>query len=205
MIGLLIKDLYAVKKQLRIVLLISLIYFAVSVYSKNLGMFTGIAVMYSILLPITSMAIDEQCKWDRYALAMPLSRTAIVLSKYVLALLLNLGISLVVCALLMLAGPYGFGAYEELLPMMFTISAGAMAVIAVMLPLLYKFGVEKARLIMIIIFLIPFLLSVVASNLQVEIPLELLEKYVYLLPAAAYGLVLVSLWVSVLIYRRKEF
>ena len=205
MIGLLIKDLFAVKRQLRIVVLITVIYFAVSVYSNNLGMFTGVAMIYSIMLPITSMAEDEQCKWDRYAVALPLSRATIVLSKYVMAVLLNIVISLVVGAVLVLVAPYGSGAYGEVLPLVCSVSAGGMAVIAVLLPLLYKYGVEKARLIMIIVFLIPFLLIVVSSSFESEAPLAWLQEYVYLLPAAALGLVLLSFLISIRIYRGKEF
>lgn len=205
MIGLLIKDLYTLKRQLRIVVLISVIYFAVAVLSKNLGMFTGIAMMYAIVLPITSMAYDEQCKWDRYALATPLSRTTIVLSKYVLGVLLNIVGVLLVCAAHLTGARFGLSVDGELLPTVFGMSTGALAVMSVILPLMYKFGVEKARLIMVIVFLVPFLLVMAASRFQLELSLDLVKQYVYLLPVAVIGMILVSLYCSIRIYKGKEF
>ena len=90
MIGLLIKDLYTLKRQLRIVVLISVIYFAVAVLSKNLGMFTGIAMMCAIVLPITQWLTMNNANGIGMPWPRPLSRTTIVLSKYVLGVLLNI-------------------------------------------------------------------------------------------------------------------
>ena len=94
--GLLIKDLYALKKQGKVMAILIIFYLAFSIATKNLGLFSSVSISLSILLPITSMSLDEykngilmqfQCRIKK----------SIVLSKYILGLGLNITITIIVC------------------------------------------------------------------------------------------------------------
>ena len=82
MSGLILKDLYTLVKQLKIMLLMLLLFACV----PNLSM-ASFAVLYAAMLPVTAMAYDERSKWNELAVMMPYSPTAIVASKYLFGLI----------------------------------------------------------------------------------------------------------------------
>ena len=143
MIGLLIKDLFALKKQWRVLSVITIIYFVFSVASENLGMFSTVSIMYAVILPVTAMAYDEQCRWDKYALSMPLSRSKIVLSKYLLGILLNLGVCILVCLANLVFVYFWDYDLKDVMATAVGISGAGLVILAVMLPILYQFGVRR--------------------------------------------------------------
>ena len=87
MTGLILKDLLNLKKQGKVYLILIIFYFAIGLVNENSSMFASMMTMVAVLIPITAMAYDERCKWDRYALTMPVSRKDMVMSKYLLGLI----------------------------------------------------------------------------------------------------------------------
>ena len=205
MIGLLINDLFSLKKQWRVLSVITIIYFVFSVASENLGMFSTVSIMYAVILPVTAMAYDEQCRWDKYALSMQLSRSKIVLSKYRIGILLNLGVCILVCLANLVFVYFWDYDLKDVMATAVGISGAGLVILAVMLPILYQFGVEKARLIMVIIFLAPSLLIIMLPNFELTPSPELLSMLPYVLPLLIVGMLLLSIFVSIRIYQRKEF
>ena len=77
--GLFIKDVYTLTKQLKLFLVLLLVF---ALWPGG-GMVT-FAVIYARLLPMTAMAYDEQSKWNQLAAMMPYTTFQLVFSKYVL-------------------------------------------------------------------------------------------------------------------------
>ena len=48
------------------------------------------AMMMAVMMPLTSIAYDERCKWDRYAAMLPYRIGQLVWSKYLLSYLYTL-------------------------------------------------------------------------------------------------------------------
>jgi len=84
--GLLLKDLYVLMRQMKIFLVMIVIFALVPG-----GSMTVFAVVYAGMMPYTALAYDERCKWDVLAGMMPYTKRQIVLSKYVLGYLFVLG------------------------------------------------------------------------------------------------------------------
>ena len=84
----------------------------------------------------------------------------------------------------------------------------ALLYLSILIPLVYKFGVEKSRLLTIVVLAIPSKLAIVLSKAGVSIPLlnEIIPAIV-----VAIGLVfvvcvmLISYIISVRIYMKKDF
>lgn len=209
MTGLILKDLYTLKKQWKMIALIAFVFIIFSFLSNDMTTFLSLTTVYVILLPLTSMAYDEQSKWDRYALAMPLSAQIIVLSKYVFAFLISL-IQLIVALSvgLLLASQAGLE-FKDTIVSVVVSSGVSLLMLAIILPLLYKFGVEKARLIMVMVFIIPALLAMLAVRMDLAISLEFLDNMDVLLPillaCALVIIIILSILISVRIYQKKEF
>ena len=82
--GLMIKDILNLRKNFKTTLLV-IGFFAIYAYtSNNPSYMIAMVTLILSMMPLTSMAYDDMSKWDRYALAMPISKKDIVLSKYIL-------------------------------------------------------------------------------------------------------------------------
>ena len=146
MSALLLKDYYVIFRQMRIFLLLILVFSCIP------GTFySTFAVVYASMLPYTALAYDERSKWDQLAAMMPYSARDIVTEKYVFGWIAALG-TLALTLVLRLVSQYllhlGEGASAEMLLMAFF---GSLIAMAVTLPLMFRFGVEKGRLAMLLL------------------------------------------------------
>ncbi|MCI5842147.1 MAG: ABC-2 transporter permease [Clostridiales bacterium] len=149
MIGLVCKDLLCLRKSATSYLFVVVIYgllTVVGVWDSTI-LATVMAVLVS-MLPYSCFSYDNMAKWELYGLALPLRRSQIVLARY-LTVLLALAFSAVLCCL--------FGGVTAALGQMedwglylsSAIGALGFSVLlnAILLPLLYRFGAERARIL----------------------------------------------------------
>ena len=205
MLGLLYKDFCNLKKQLRIVLLFVFLYGIYAVSADMPTIMGSLIIVFSIMMPITSMSYDESYQWNRYALSTPVTRKKLVLSKYVLGFLVALGglgcsllFSWLVCRItgdvLGLETFVTFGLFLEMgvLFLSFTI------------PVMFRYGVEKGRLFYYFIIGSFCALSVTVANIS-ELAGKVSAVPVFVLPIAVIILFILSWLLSIRIYERKEF
>lgn len=149
MTGLILKDFLILRKTLRSYLLILVVYAAVAFSGFWSGSFVGAFIMVMVaMLPMNVFAYDKQCNWDVYGLALPVGRTKTVAARYACVLLLCLAsavFSAVLGVVLSLMDRMEEGLGEYLVTCAVVLVVG-MLVNSVMLPLLYKFGSERARI-----------------------------------------------------------
>lgn len=158
--ALLIKDFHVLLKQLGILLIIMFVCF--TIFSASIVAF---ALFYVAVLPITALAYDERSRWDELASMMPYSVGQLVGSKYLLGLVLVLGLSalsLLVRAFVFGAGPMALfhdmtAVIGEMVLSTLTIACLALLVMAVLLPFMFRFGAEKGRfafIVMVLVFVV---------------------------------------------------
>jgi ABC-2 type transport system permease protein len=209
--GLIIKDLIALKKQVKIFLILAAFYIVFSIVTKNTGMFGAMVILLCVMMPITTMSFDEHYKWDRYALSLPISRKTLVISKYVLGILLDLAAIVIVAPTSIVIGSVvGEMEINESLVASLAIGGVALLFLSIILPIIFKFGVEKGRMLMMTIFFVPAILVMLISSLGIALPnklmLEKLTIYLpFVLPVMVIGVLLISIYISIGIYTRKEF
>lgn len=148
MSGLILKDLLILRKSLRSYLFILLIYAGIAFSGVWSADIVGVLlVVMVVMLPMNVFAYDKQAKWDTYGLALPVGRTKTVAARYLCVLLLcllSVGLTAILGVML-----YAAGRVEE--PVEFLVSCSVMGLMsvlvnAIMLPFLYKFGPERARM-----------------------------------------------------------
>lgn len=148
MTGLILKDFLILRKTLRSYLFMLVVYVGIAFTGVWSADIVGVLmVVMVVMLPMNVFAYDKQAKWDTYGLALPVGRTKTVAARYVCVLLLcllSVGLTAILGMML-----YAAGRVEE--PVEFLVSCsvtGLMAVLvnAIMLPFLYKFGPERARM-----------------------------------------------------------
>ncbi len=148
MTGLILKDFLILRKTLRSYLFMLVVYVGIAFTGVWSADIVGVLmVVMVVMLPMNVFAYDKQAKWDTYGLALPVGRTKTVAARYLCVLLLcllSVGLTAILGVML-----YAAGRVEE--PVEFLVSCsvtGLMAVLvnAIMLPFLYKFGPERARM-----------------------------------------------------------
>lgn len=154
--GLLMKDLLNLKQTIRVWALLLALFIVIGFAQQSPVYISSMLTVMVLLLPVNALAYDENCKWDAYALTMPVTRRDLALSKYLLALAGAGAMALLsaVCALMMGATP------DEVLSTIGLLLAAGLCMISIMLPLLFRFGVQKGRMVMIVVVLLPVALTV---------------------------------------------
>lgn len=187
--GLLIKDCYVLFREARVFLLIVVIF----CFIRN-PCTQGFAIMYASMLPFTTMGYDEQSKWDYLAEMMPYSRRDMVLSKYIIGILATLAVAVLQtfsALVLQVFSPDGL-LNEHLSSIVIYICCGLL-LMAVDLPVLFKLGSEKGRMVYLLITVL-CAVGVVAS-VSTDFFLWHLPSAVY--PIAGVLLVIIGQMVSV--------
>ena len=210
MTGLILKDFLILRKTLRSYLFIMIVYAAIAFSGVWTADIVGVLmVVVLMMLPMNIFAYDKQCQWDTYGLALPVGRTKTVAARYLCVLLLC--VCSVALTAVLGAALYAAGRVEEPVEFMVTCSVmGLMSVLvnAIMLPFLYKFGPERARMMFfgimggVVLLIVAFLFPL--GGLTWLKSLELTEPtfgQATIVPAAAALAGLVLLAVSFLLSR----
>lgn len=184
-----------------------IIFFACVFIPQGNSFVFGIIIMMFAMMVVTTISYDDLAKWDTYALTMPVTRKEIVTSKYLIMAILNvLGaiLALVVGILGTLIMRQSFDL--EILAITGVIFLIAFIFGSVIIPLIYKFGTEKARLMLILCALIPTALILLVEQMNVPLP-NTANPWVYLILLVGLTIVglIVSFIISLRIYEKKEF
>lgn len=139
--GLLLKDIYTLTKQMKIFLIIIIVWSCLPGFSAS-----SFAIIYAAMLPLTALAYDERSKWNSLAAMMPYTERSIVFSKYVLGY-----ISVVCAAFLSILAQFVISLFkkvsfepESYISIIIAICI-ALIIQSINLPVMFKLGVEKGR------------------------------------------------------------
>ncbi|WP_319755844.1 ABC-2 transporter permease [uncultured Sphaerochaeta sp.] len=198
---LMLKDWYVLKKRSGITLFI-ILFFAVFAGLQGGFLYTAMCTMMMIMLTLTTFAYDQSDGWEAYVSALPVSRKAVVQSKYLFGLLTVAG-----SILLVLASTVVFKGFEV------EILLNALAVqfflglffLSLNYPLILKFGFEKSRVWYILItFLIVGAGSALTTVASKAAP-QNTASVTLIAGILVFSLLVISYFISLRIINRKEF
>lgn len=209
MLGFIKKDLLLVKANLRS-LLVVFVMFVILSFQGSFDLNFIIPFM-AVMLFISTFSYDDFNKWNTYACSLPAGRRNVVLGKYLASFILALLSSLVGVVLSIL-----LGITKNNLDMMSILTnlagtlCGVILIIAVLYPLIFKFGSEKGRIFMfVVVFLIFAVGGLLANFVDMNAFMNLvhyIDTYWYVL-VPILGILFVggSYLLSKRIYLKKEF
>ncbi len=187
MIGLITKDFLVMRKALKSYVLLMGIYIILAYLDFfDYSFIITFIQMVLAVMPISAFAYDEQAKWDRYAMSLPLGRRGVVGARYlfVLALtLLTVAAGLAGTALLYLT--HQSDPLEMFVTLMVSTTIGLL-IPTILLPLSYKLGPERARPFLYAIVFIPTIAVVLLVKAGV-LDMSLLKGMDLLAPTALAG------------------
>ena len=138
--GLLLKDYYMTVKYCRMLILMVLIFAAVSAVSNSIFLISYPFIIAGVL-PVSLYAYDEKSGWCSYADAMPYSRAQQVSAKYISALVLICLVMLICTAGKAITG----NSFTEDFSLLVILCGIGLLSAASLLPFVLKFGSEKGR------------------------------------------------------------
>lgn len=149
MSGLIYKDLLCQMKSLKTFVAVFVVYGALAVSGLwDASILTTLMFVIVIMLPINNFAFDSAAKWEGFCLSLPVNRRQVVAARYLFTLLLTaaaLAVAFVVGLVVSLTGR--MESWAEFGVTAIAMTALALVMNGIMLPLLYRFGAERARLI----------------------------------------------------------
>ena len=144
--ALLVKDFLTLSRYLRMALLFVVIFACIPG-----GSMAAYAMVFAAMIPMTALAYDEQSKWPRLAAMMPYSSRQLVMSKYVLGYVMLGGAMLLsVISMVVITLVRGEALDPGALFSLVILACVAAMILAVTMPLIMHFGVEKGRLVMLV-------------------------------------------------------
>ena len=144
--GLLRKDLFMILKYGRTLLIMCVIFLAMSIVAEENFFFIVYPVLLGGVLPVTLLSYDERFGWNCYCDALPITRKQVVDERYLMSLLSFLALyvlTLLVQAIVLLPK----GRSEDLLELAGLLPCLGLIAPALMLPITLRWGVEKGRII----------------------------------------------------------
>lgn len=202
--GLLIKDFLNLKGFARSATAIVALYAIISIVSATVSIVTSLVMVFCAVLPMTSASLDEVSKWNACVQCMPVTRKQVVRSKYIMVLLIGLlatGLTMVMTLLTSFRAPVD---WADILLVNSLIFCVVVAVNALTLPAMYRFGVEKARIYIMVFFMLCMLPFILIMNNGGTLP-SLDNFPLFIIPLAVAALFGASYFASVKIYTAKEF
>lgn len=164
--GLLLKDWYQTVKYCRSYLVIVLVFLLLNFFSQEKF---GFMVIYPFLLcgmiPVTLLSYDTASHWESMSLTLPYSRGQIVSGKYVLCLCIQ-GVVLLLTALTQTVKMCMQGAFSLSALLLFLMPLIAISLIfpTLMLPVIFRVGVEKGRMLYLCFIGVTFALTGIATS-----------------------------------------
>lgn len=215
--ALLYKDFCVLKKVLRLYLLFFVLYGLMAVFNEDSGFLAGVLLVMAGMLPLTALASDEQGNFGRFGQVLPVSLRAMVGEKYLLGFICMAaggGVSLFLLVAIELLHSGGFTG-EMLAAQLLTVGVLVLAcgvLLAVMLPLGFWLGVEKARLAVVggavvLILLVGFVVEQGSRYFQLES--GFVQQHFALVAlcavAAVAALLAISYAAACRLYGKREF
>lgn len=201
--GLLLKDFYTLSKQMKIFLVMLVIFACMPGMSM-----APFAIIYSAMLPITALAYDERSKWDDLALMMPYSVKSLVISKYLLGY-----IAVVAATAISLAAQFVIALVQkatvasENIYIIFVMALIGTVLQALNLPLMFRIGVEKARILFFLIVAAVVAVGTIFADkigpMLSEINADIFVVY-GLIALAALVINIISICLSIVLYKKKR-
>lgn len=211
MIALLLKDFYTLRVQLYWTLGIVIIFTILSFFLGDGGILLVFAFLFTTIKSTTLFVYDEMSHWDRFANTMPVKRETIIFSKYAIITLLTVGVIVLIAPVVLVQNAFiAEHPTENMLSILCFLIAAGILINSITIPFFVKFGSQKGRLILIAIMFIPLFtfgyLSDYVNRLIASLPSEeTVELITYFSPLFSCVIFVISYFITVKIYKGKEF
>lgn len=212
--SLVLKDLFNIGHNAKSMLFILVVFAAALIPFSGVESYIFVCAILCSMMIVTTFSFDDNSKWTRYAVIMPISKKELVAGKFiVLAIFCAIGslFGLIVGFIgglitnkivLDLAG-IGKLLFLALVAWVISLIFGSMSI-----PLVFKFGAEKGRVLLLVSFLIPSGIGFGIYQLLAALGIVLTDQIIFVLlccsPLLALAWCSVMYQISYRIFKKQE-
>lgn len=208
MLGLILKDFIQMKRILKTLAGLMVLYMILALQQDSSELLITLGVVVCIIICINTLSMDERGKWNEYALTLPFTRSQLVISKYIMTCIM----ALIMALMAMIVEFFLSGELLAILETGVAAAVSSLLGVALVLPFLYKFGIERGRYVLMIVVMAPFVLAVVlqrtGANMSASFWSDLAQKIEHapwILVVAIILMFACSMMISILICKKKEY
>ncbi len=202
--GLIFKDFLILIKQLKPQIVIILIIVLLAAIGANTAFSLAFVYAMTAMLPVTLFELDESYKWNVTMLSMPYTGSMYVTAKYIVGIVL-----LLLCSVLFFAAL----CINQLIHPPFILSecvsssaapaAGTILMQAIILPFIFRLGVEKGRFVYAVFLAAFFAIPMLIMKSDIAFPYIIASHSVLFFVGSAVLYVL-SWLISKFLYEKRE-
>ncbi len=208
--GLIIKDLMVLRKQSCAQFLIVGIYLVFALISGDFTIVSVILPLCFSMLTVSSLAYDEQVNWSGYCAALPIKRSTVVISRYVLSFISSL-VGFAASVTISFVTYLVHGRFD-VLSVILSLAGVFVGLVYIdfLVPMMIKLGVEKSRFIMLISTGVFVVTCIYLGNLfnestqDIIVSRTLIKLMPILLIVGIIVLTALSVLLSIRLYKKKE-
>ena len=205
--GLILKDIYNLNSTWKVLVALAAFYTVFGLMTDNGQFMVTMIILVCAMQFISTFSYDKISGFETYALTLCVTRRDIVKARYAavaIMLLTSIGLSAVFSIVMFVLGAFDGSIGDQLLSVSVVVSIGILFD-AILLPLIYKFGVEKSRIMMFAVCLLPAAVVWGALKLGLVITEQMVKAFATALPFAAVLLFVLSYFISQQMYAKREF
>lgn len=189
--SLILKDLYNIGHNAKSMLLILL------VFAIGLIMVSGVesyiissGVLCSMMI-VTTFTFDDHCKWSKYALVMPICKKDIVKAKFIVLIIFCIA-GICVGTIFGVAGGVAMNkmalSMEGIVTMLFMGFVGLIVSVifgSMSIPLVFKYGAEKGRMLLLISFAVPLGICFMVYEILMMLGVKVTDQLIFTILCAS--------------------
>lgn len=212
--SLILKDLYNIGNSVKSLLFTFIVMAVAFIPTSNLAGYIVMCAIVCSMMVATTFAFDDYSKWTRYAMIMPVSKKDLVAGKFIVLIIFCMTGTLFGLVVSFMAGlamgkvTFDFAGVTEILFFAMVALAISLTIGSTFIPLIFKFGTEKARMLLVASLLIPAGICFGIYLLLGILEINLTEQFVFLLICCS--LIIALFWcyvmyqISYRIFSKKE-
>lgn len=189
--SLILKDLYNIGHNAKSMLLILL------VFAIGLIMVSGVesyiissGVLCSMMI-VTTFTFDDHCKWSKYALVMPICKKDIVKAKFIVLIIFCIA-GICVGTIFGVVGGVAMHkmalSMEGIVTMLFMGFVGLIVSVifgSMSIPLVFKYGAEKGRMLLLISFAVPLGICFMVYEILMMLGVKITDQLIFTILCAS--------------------
>ena len=212
--SLILKDLYNIGHNVKSMLFILVVFAVALIPTSGVAGYIFVCAILCSMMIVTTFSFDDNSKWTRYAMIMPVSKKDLVAGKFIVLAIFCLVGSLFGLVVGSIAGltiksiSFDLARIGELLFLALTAWIVSIIYGSMSIPLVFKFGAEKGRVLLLVSFLIPAAICFGIYQLLVILGVAITDQLIFILlcctPIVAFIRCYVMYQISYQIFAKQE-
>ncbi len=212
--SLILKDLYNIGHNTKSMLFIMVVFAAVFIPSSGVEGYVCVCAILCSMMIVTTFSFDDASKWNQYAMIMPVSRKELVAGKFIVlaifcavgslfGMVMGLAGGLILKKVSLDLTGLGGLLFSALVAWVISLILGSMSI-----PLVFRFGAEKGRVLLLVSFLVPTAVCIGIYQLLIVLGIEITDRFTGILlcclPAVALAWCYAMYQISYRIFAKQE-